>query len=343
MPTTYFRCVLVGCLAVSLTGSWPAVAADAPLPDAETLFVEGKGLMSAGRFGEACPKFEASQRKEPAPGTLIALGYCRERLGQLASARDAYVTVLDLAGNSAEEEPRVELARSRAAALEARISTLTLVIPEGVSKLDGFELRLNSLEVDRSSWGAAVPLDQGVYTVEVTAPGRQRWSTTIALRDEGDRRVVVIPPLDDVPADAPRLASPTPPPSNSAPSAATRDEGVSAPPRALTVVTWGLAIGSALSIGAGTAFALRAKSENDQSNSKEHCNATGCDDEGLESREEALSSARVATGLFIAGGALGGAALTVYLLTPSEPKKPASSIVVGYSGGAVGAALRGSF
>jgi hypothetical protein len=342
MPFIYSRLVLVVCLAVFLGSSRSAAAADAPSADAEALFLEGKGLMSAGRFDEACPKFEASQRREPAPGTLIALGYCRERLGQLASARDAYVGVLQLAGNNADEAARVELARARAAALEARISTLTFVIPEGVSKLAGFELRLNSLEVDRESWGAAVPLDQGVYTVEVSAPGRRRWSTTVALRNEGDRQVLVIPPLRDEPASAPRVAAAEPSPNRAAPVAAARDDGVSERPRTLTVVTWGLAIGSALSIGAGTAFALRAKSENDESNSGGHCTANGCDQEGLESRNDALSSARFATGLFVAGGALAGTALTVYLLTPSQPKK-STALVLGYSEGGVGARLRGSF
>jgi len=342
MPIPYRSSLLVGFL-VLLLGSGPAAAADTPGADAETLFVEGKSLMGAGRFREACPKFEASQRQEPAPGTLIALAYCREQLGQLASARDAYTAVVELAGERAEEEARVALAKARAAALEARISTLTFVIPEGVSQLDGFELRLNSLTIDRSSWGAAVPLDQGVYTVEVTAPGRERWSTTIALRHEGDRQVIVIPPLRDHQPATPRVASAAAPPLRSAPVAPSADRGPTGSPHALTYVTLGLAIGSALSIGAGTAFALRAKSENDQSNSGGHCKADGCDEAGLDARNDALSSARLATGLFIAGGALGGAALTVYLLTPSTSKSRTASVAAGYSGGAVGATLRGSF
>jgi hypothetical protein len=105
-----------------------------------------------------------------------------------------------------------------------------------------------------------------------------------------------------------------------------------------------LVLGSAVSLGAGTAFALRATSKDNQSNANGHCDSGGCDDEGLELREDALSSARIATGLFVAGGVLGGAALTVYLVSSnskSAAKPPA--LTVGYSGRSLGVAMRGSF
>src|SRR5688572_15414925 len=67
----------------ALLGSRHAVAEES---DAARLFSEGRTLVIAKRFAEACPKFEQSQRLEPRLGTQLNVAFCQERLGKIATA-----------------------------------------------------------------------------------------------------------------------------------------------------------------------------------------------------------------------------------------------------------------
>src|SRR5215207_2480988 len=68
-----------------------AGVADADVAKAEALFRQGRELMAAGKLGEACAAFDASQRLEAATTTLFNQADCREKNGQLATAWGLFV------------------------------------------------------------------------------------------------------------------------------------------------------------------------------------------------------------------------------------------------------------
>src|SRR5436309_1832423 len=62
-----------------------STAAHAEPTKSDLLFDEGKKLEADGKWAEACQKFEASSQLDPeAPGTLLNLGLCNEKLGGAA-------------------------------------------------------------------------------------------------------------------------------------------------------------------------------------------------------------------------------------------------------------------
>ncbi len=83
---------------------------------AEELFSEGKALMAAGAVPQACAKFEASNRIEPAMGTLLNLAVCEELAGHVFRACRFFREVVQLAQVRGQME-RARYATERAARL----------------------------------------------------------------------------------------------------------------------------------------------------------------------------------------------------------------------------------
>ena len=72
------------CCALSAT---PAAAQSSDSAAARALFTEGRTLMEAERFDEACPKLEESLRLDQGIGTQFNLAHCWEKQGRTASRR----------------------------------------------------------------------------------------------------------------------------------------------------------------------------------------------------------------------------------------------------------------
>jgi hypothetical protein len=142
--------------------------------DANRLFDDGAQLMSQGNLEQACQAFEASNRIEPRAGTLILLGECRERNQQLASAWSAYTAALTRVKTSSYRE----LAEARAAALEPRLSYLTVSVPEA-SRVYGLIVARNGESLDSTSWNLLLPIDGGDYVITARAPGHEDWEIKV--------------------------------------------------------------------------------------------------------------------------------------------------------------------
>ena len=118
----------LACAASPIASYEGTTRADASLADkaaAQSLFDEGRKLMSAGKYAEACPKLAESQKLDPGVGTQFHLSDCYEKLGQTASAWAGFLEAAS-STKSMGQGDREKVARDRAAALAPRLSKLTI-------------------------------------------------------------------------------------------------------------------------------------------------------------------------------------------------------------------------
>jgi hypothetical protein len=301
---------------------------------ADETFHAGRELMKGGKFADACPKFEESQRADPASGTLLALAYCQELSGLLASSHANYLAAADLAAKEGQAE-RQKAAGERAEALSKRFSTLTLKVPTELSQLAGLKVARDGIELERVSYNVAIPLNGGTHAIEVTAPGRERWAGVITLQTEADHKTLEVPVLE---VESQSFIETTGPRRG---AAVYRPAPADSPSvRRMRQASVGFGLASALGVGVGVTFGLAAKSRNDASNRDGHCDVTGCDAYGAERREAALNAARVSTWSFIAAGAFGATALVLYFKAESASSTQLATSLVD---GSPHVSLRGNF
>jgi hypothetical protein len=273
-----------------------AQATDAAI--AESLYRQGRALMEAGKLVEACPKLVESQRIDPQLGTLLNVAVCHERIGLTASAWSEFNAVAAQA-TQRNEEDRARYAREHAAALEPRLSYLSLRVAERAPALT---VKLDQRALGPAAWANPLPIDPGTHQVEASLPGKRTWSRQFDVRGPGATNIE-IPELADADAATP-AALPAP------------DDGGSTR-RTLGFVVGGVGVAG---LAVGTAFGVMtfsAKSEGD-----EHCpgDHSLCDDTGLEHHDRASTYATVSTIAF-AGGIAAVAVGTVLVLTSGSTRR----------------------
>lgn len=302
---------------------------------AEQLFNQGRELVKANNWAEACPKFEASLRYDPVLGTRLNLATCYEHIGKLASAWGLYRESIELA-RKAGDTKRADYAQKQAAALEPRLPKLAISAPANPPA--GLAIKRDDTPVDAGALGVALYVDPGTHKITAAAPGFDPYSVSVTLV-EGKTETLVIPALTPRPAE-PAVAVDKPATEPEAPAA----DG----PRKKSRIYAAAAIGGAgvVAIGVSVVFGLQASSK--YSDAKKLCgDDLMCSDADQFARSKQLvsdahGSANVATGLFIGGAAAIGAAAVVYFTAPREQPTTAHLVPVAQPGGA-GLALTGTF
>jgi hypothetical protein len=161
----------------------------------EALFQEGRRLMKARDFAAACPKFEESQRLDPAAGTLLNLADCEEQLGRAASAWQHWLAAAD---QLPAGDKRRATALARASAIEKTVARLSVSLAPSAPanafvKRDGVVLGSGSL-------GVPLPVDPGRHVIVVSATGREDRETEVTLRAKEQRTLLVeAGPVSDTP------------------------------------------------------------------------------------------------------------------------------------------------
>lgn len=311
---------------------WSAHAwAQAPETDrnlAQSLFEQARQLMGAGRFEEACPKLEESQRLDPGGGTQLNLGLCHEKQGKIATAWTDFKGALSLARRDGRQE-RAAAAEERIAALEPRLPWLTLAV---AGAAEGEQVTLDGAAVGKAAWGSPIAIDPGTHVLSASAFGRKPWSGTVSVV-VGEKLRVSIPELETTttapslvptvvpsPNSTPELARTAVPPPNSAPELAR-----SARPSGRNTAAWIIGGTGVVALGIGTIFGVRTLAKKKDSDAQCPTDAS-CSREGVTLNDEAHTSAWISDigfGLGIVGVGVG----TYLLLTggPAEQGQKASA------------------
>jgi hypothetical protein len=271
---------------------------------ADALYEEAGNLMKAKRWGEACPKLEASLKLDPGIGTSLRLGYCYEQVGRTASAWSAYNDAEALARKAGDK--RAEEAGKHAKRIEPLLSRMVLdVAPD--NRGGGVEIRRDGRVIDPAAWASAIPIDPGAHTIEASGAGRQAWKTTIAVEAKPGTQTVAVPAL----AAAPEVAAAVAPPTWSK----QRIAGVA------TLGAGGVGLLTGAILG-GLAIAKNNASKADCLAKDPHL----CSPAGADERRAAGRMADGSTAAFIVGGVTGAAGAAVFFTAPRGAEaRPASA------------------
>src|ERR1019366_6410179 len=79
-----------------------------------------------------------------------------------------------------------------AAALQPKLSKLTVAVPKGTP---GLEVKLDGRPMDAGAYGVAVPVDAGKHALEATAPGHTPFTTEVTVGADADQKSVDVPEL----------------------------------------------------------------------------------------------------------------------------------------------------
>ncbi len=278
---------------------------------AEALFQEALKLTKLNNYPEACPKLEASNKLDPAVGTLFNLGDCYEHTGRTASAWSTFGEARRFAEQ--RKDRREKDAAEREKTLEPKLAKLVVKADD---RPEGLTIRRDKKPIDSATLGSAVPVDPGKHTLEVEAPGREPWSTTVDVPDKPGEITVTIPPLAALRATPSASAS-----SSGAPGEGAPGEGLGTR-KIVGIAVAGVGVASLVVGGVFGGLTLAKVADSNQGG---HC-VTGspvrCDPTGLALRKDADTLANVSNITLAVGGAALIAGAVVFLTAPSAPAAP---------------------
>lgn len=264
---------------------------------AEALFREGKKLLAKGKIDDACAKFESSYHLDEVLGTLLNVASCHETQGRFATAWGEFNEALTTA-KKADLTARQKFAKEHIAAIEPKLSHLTVTVPEAAS-VEGFQVTLDRVPLPRGAWGTPVPVDSGSHAVVATAPGRHTWESSVKVEQAASESVSI-----------PVLEKPPPPPPPPPPKLRwKRPAGIAA-----------LGVG-AVGIGVGSYFGVRAL--NLGSESARGCQPDGgCTGDALAAFGRGKTAATTSDVFLLAGGAMAAAGGVLLILDAVDKPSP---------------------
>lgn len=288
-----------------------------PNPEAEKLFRDGRTMLKDGKLAPACDAFAASSKLEPSVGTFLNLGDCRARLGQTASAWAAFVEARRLAHKVTDA--REAEANRRTVELEPKLSYLTISVAERVR---GMEIVRGAQTFDATVWGQSVPVDPGTFAITARALGYDSWTTSIAVKPDGDRQTVTVPRLHARPMPVKIVRAKATP--------------ILSPKRDVAI---GIAGAGLAAMVTSAIVALDAKSLQDQARASCPVDLPCRDPAAVQASDKAVSRATIAT--VVGGAGLVAIGAGVALWFAGKPTE--SRVVPAITPGSVAITVTGSF
>lgn len=291
-------------LATSVAPAVGAAPSETDRTLAQSLFEDGRRLMTEGDYAAACPKLEESQRLDASGGTVLNLALCREQQGQIATASRLFKQALSAAQRDNRPD-RAQAAESHLVALEGKVPWVKLKV---AGARPDQEVLLDGIVVREPAWGTKMFLDPGRHEVTARAPGMLDWGQSVEL-------AVSVGILVEVPALRPGEQSANagePPPAEA-------EQKASSGNKTLGWVLGGVGIAA---IGVGSVFGVQALSK--QAKAEDECptDAT-CTAKGEEYSKQANTAAWVSN-ISIGAGLVAVGVGTYLLLTSGDaPSKSA--------------------
>jgi hypothetical protein len=270
------------------------------------------------RYEEATQRYLDSEQLDPAPGTLLNIAYCYEKLGRTATAWALYRQAAAMAGETGRSDWS-EHAQERVASLEETLIRVAIRTRSDAAA-DGIHISLDGAPLPENAWGERVPLRPGVHEIRAEATARETWTLTFQV-DAEHLPAIAVPDLSRPPPPPPQTLVTSKPAVHPAPIRPSH-EGSAGRTMAIALGGAGLAT---LAVAAG--LTLAAKSTNDGV----HCPGdVNCTPRQVEANSRAYAEAGAATATAVTGGLAVVCAAALWFAFPprSARAQPAELAVV---------------
>lgn len=174
-----------------VTFSWVQVAdAQSQQPDinarADELFRKGREEQDRGNCQKALEHFRESHALKPGRGTLLNMGLCEKKLGQLAKALQHLEELLpQLPAN----DERRQIVRDALKEIKPKVPYLRIVLD--ANSPAGTVVTYDNSELASTMVGTDMPVDPGKHAIVVESPGRPDRHYDVFM-EEGKRQTLTV-------------------------------------------------------------------------------------------------------------------------------------------------------
>jgi tetratricopeptide (TPR) repeat protein len=325
-PFSRFFVALFTCIAFTAM-QLPITAFAQNAAQAEVLFKEGKELIGAQKYAEACQRLAASFKLDPQPNTELLQGLCYTKLGKTASAYNAFI---DAASTLPKGGDAQKYAADQAKALEAQLLKVRVkfqpVIPPGMALHFDDETRTR----DKDFADIDIALDPGEHDLFVTAPGKHDYSKHFKLDSSSSPHDVIVNMTDKTKEELDREH-------NTGGGQVIVEKPETSWSTVKTLGMVGIIVGGVAILAGGVSFILTQVFQSNavtRRNSSSNCpNLTltppdvpsnydlPCQD-AISYHQQALAAQSAAIGLLVAGGVVAIAGIVMFIVGGNVTKTP---------------------
>jgi hypothetical protein len=155
---------------------------------ADEQFRRGRLEQDRGNCQKALEYFRASHALKPSKRTLLGMGRCEKKLGQLAKALQHLEELLPQLGTGDE---RRQIVREDLAELRAKVPWLRILLTTNAPR--STVVTYDDSELEPTMIGTDIPVDPGKHVLVVEADGRPNRRYEVMI-EEGKRQTVRVEP-----------------------------------------------------------------------------------------------------------------------------------------------------